>query len=170
MGTRLIDALDPERVADRAGGDDQGVVLDGRAVVGVHQPAGDVDVVDASHAHHQVALPTEDAPHCVSDVVGVQARGGHLVEQRLKRVEVVRVDQRDVDRCAPQPAHRVQAAEAGADHHNTMPVAHAPARMRSRATATPSSTFAIVTSSASSRVNGWPLATAMPKPDQRNIS
>ena len=49
---------------------------------------------------------------------GDEARGGHLVEQRLEQVIVVAVDQRD-RHARPREARRAgEAAEAGADDHN----------------------------------------------------
>jgi len=51
----------------------------------------------------------------VGHVGGVQARGGHLVEQRLEGVEVVAVDEGDLHVGVPELAGRVEAAEAGAD-------------------------------------------------------
>ena len=63
--------------------------------------------------------------HRVGHVVGVQAGRGHLVEQRLEGVEVVGVDERHVDRGVAERLGRRQAAEAGADDHDPMAVAHA---------------------------------------------
>ena len=48
--------------------------------------------------HGDVALAAEHAAHGVGDVVGVEAGGGDLVQQRLEQVEVVGVDDLDVDR------------------------------------------------------------------------
>ena len=48
---------------------------------------------DAGSPEGHVALALEDVPHRVTDVGGVQAGGGDLVEERLEGVEVVAVDQ-----------------------------------------------------------------------------
>jgi hypothetical protein len=53
-----------------------------------------------------------------ADVAAIQTGGGHLVEQRLERVEVVLVHHRELDRRSPQAAGHANAAEAGADHHH----------------------------------------------------
>jgi hypothetical protein len=66
----------------------------------------------------------EQAPDDEGDVGRVQAGGGDLVEQRLERVEVVAVDQRDLDRCAGQAAGRGEAAEPGTDHDHVREHAH----------------------------------------------
>ena len=69
-----------------------------------------------------VGLAPEDAAHGVGDVVGVEAGGGHLVEQRLEGVVVVRVDQHHVDRRLGQRLRRRQAAEPGPDHDHPMTI------------------------------------------------
>jgi hypothetical protein len=49
------------------------------------------------------------------DITGVQGRGCHLVEQRLKEMMVALVDERDVHVCVTEAARGLEAAEAGAE-------------------------------------------------------
>jgi hypothetical protein len=119
----LAHPRDAVRGADRAGGDDERVVGDRPAGVAVHRARRDVDTGDRGHSHLDVALPAEDAADRVGDVVDVEARGGHLVQQRLEGVEVVGVDEHHVDRFVAEALHHGEAAEARADHHHAMATA-----------------------------------------------
>ena len=44
-----------------------------------------------------------------------QSGGGHLIQQRLKKMVIVAVEERDIDRRIPQCFRRRQAAEPTAD-------------------------------------------------------
>ena len=74
----------------------QGVAVLQRDLVALPVDAGDRPLPEA-----QVLLLLEDAADRVGDVGCVQAGRGHLVQQRLERVEVVPVDERDLDRDRP---------------------------------------------------------------------
>ena len=67
--------------------------------------------------------PAEDAPHRVGDVVGAEPGRGDLVEEGLKGVEVVGVDDDHIDRHPPQRPGQGEAAEAGPDDHHPWPPA-----------------------------------------------
>ena len=86
---------------------------------------GEVDGRHARHADADVGGPpaatTDAAPDGVGDVLAVQPRRRDLVQQRLERVEVVGVEQRDLDRLAEQGPRRGQATEAGADDDDVGP-------------------------------------------------
>ena len=78
-----------------------------------------------ANANLDASAPTKDAPDRIGDVVDVEPRGGHLVQQGLERVKVVGVDDRDVNvgvvleaACDPQPP------EPGADHDDPMLARH----------------------------------------------
>ena len=116
----LVHAGDAERCGHRAGGDDERVVLQRVAWLGEDQLAVEVEADDTSHADGDVALATEDAAHRVADVVAVEPRRGHLVQQRLERVEVVGVDDRHVHRRVAQPPSDGQPTEAGPDDHDAL--------------------------------------------------
>jgi hypothetical protein len=64
------------------------------------------------------------------DVDPTQPRGGDLVEQRLKRMEVVAVDDGDLDVGVPQPAGGGQPTETGPDHDDVRPAGHGLAALR----------------------------------------
>ncbi len=76
---------------------------------------GGIDAVDLAQQHPRIGLAVEDAAYRPGHVGGVEAGGGHLVEQGLEQVEVAAVDHGDVDRSLGQGARRAEAAEAGAD-------------------------------------------------------
>jgi hypothetical protein len=108
----------PNQLAGGAGGHDQVVVGQGAAVVQLHLTCGDVDRARLGLQHRQPAA-AHLAPQDVADGRrhgrGRKAGGGHLVQQRLEQVVVGAVDQRDLDRCPRQHAHRFQPAEPAAD-------------------------------------------------------
>ena len=54
------------------------------------------------------------------DLVRRERAGRHLVEQRLEQVEVATIDERDLDRRAPETAHGLKAAETSP--HNDHPM------------------------------------------------
>ena len=62
--------------------------------------------------------PTDDPADRVGDVGRREARRGHLVQQRLERVEVVAVHQRDVEVFASEGASGGQPAEPRSDDHH----------------------------------------------------
>ena len=131
----VLQALEPEAVLrhtgnaeggrHRAGGQDQLVVLERGAVLHGQAPGPDVDAGDPAQADVHVAVAGHDAPNGRGDVVGVQAGGGHLVQQRLEGVEVVGVDQHHVHRHVTEVVDQLQASEPGAHHDHPMTAFHA---------------------------------------------
>ena len=88
---------DSEEVGRAAGGQDLEIVGEHLAV-GLHHLGGEVHPLHIRHDELDVAPLSEDAPHRIGDVLGLQLRGGHLVEQREEGVVVVAVQQQNVDR------------------------------------------------------------------------
>ena len=103
-----------------AGGEHQRVV--GQRVAAIQRHAARRGV-HAGHRGEQgrdlrtAAQQIADRP---GDLRGRQRRGGDLIEQRLEQMMVAPVDQRDRDRRAVKPVHRLQAAETGADDHDAV--------------------------------------------------
>ncbi len=118
------------RVA-RAAGDDERVVrepLGGRDAVDrteLHLTPIEVEVDDLGHQDTHVAVALEERPQWIGDLAGRQRTGRDLVRERLEEMEVPPVDERDVDRSAPELRHRLQPSEPAADHHDPVPVAGA---------------------------------------------
>src|SRR5262249_11400942 len=65
-----------------------------------------------------VALAREDRPDRRCDIAGREARGRNLIEQRLKEVIIVAIDDRHVERRVGKPLGGGEPAEAGADDHD----------------------------------------------------
>ena len=63
----------------------------------------------------------EDRPDRIGDVSRLKAGSCHLVEQGQKGVEVVRVDDRHVDRSTGELFRRLQAREATPDDEHRGP-------------------------------------------------
>ena len=107
-----------------AGGDDQVVPGDPLAAVDADAAAGDVDRLHLGLQDRQVAalhLPLQHVADRRADRRRAEAGGRHLVEQGLEQVVVGAVDEDDLDRRLRQRPHRLDAAEAAADHQHARP-------------------------------------------------
>jgi len=70
--------------------------------------------IDARHLHHpkvEVLLTAQNGARRFRDLLGLEARGRDLVEQRLKEVVVVAIDEHDLHGGATQRPGGPQAAE-----------------------------------------------------------
>lgn len=76
-----------------------------------------IDLARVGQQHVDVLLVAQDPADRRRDVAGRQRRGGHLVQERLKEMVVVAIEQRDARRRAGKRPRRVQSAEAAADDH-----------------------------------------------------
>ena len=83
-------------------------------------------------SHPHVGLPAEDRAERGADFFRRQVAGADLVEQRLERVIVMAVDDRDVRVGAAQRPGRVQPGETAADDHNPRAGAHRPLSLSCR--------------------------------------
>ncbi len=110
----------PEIAVAGAGRDDQVVVPDGRSLVQPHFPRGQINRPGLGEQHTDVRGMTEDPADRGRDVAGRQRRRRDLVEQRLKEVIVVAVEQRDPQPCVPENFHGGKAAEPAADHDHVL--------------------------------------------------
>ena len=107
------------RVA-RAAGDDEGVVVE-RQVAAVrqaahrHPPRVQVEAVDLAEHDARVSLAAQDLPQGHRDLDRRERAGRDLVGERLEEIEVLPVDERHLDRGAPEAADCEQPAEASSD-------------------------------------------------------
>jgi len=96
--------------------------------VHIHNVSLAIDAGDLAEQDTGIVLPPEQTPDRPSDLRRGQTRCGYLVEQRLKEVVVLAVDQSDLDGCLGEPFRGGQAAEPGANNDHVRPAAHAAAR------------------------------------------
>ena len=90
----------------RAGGDDQRVVRELRAVE-MNEPIVDIEAADIAQQHFAVRLPLENRPQRRGDICRRQPAGRHLVQQRLKQMKIAAIDERDYVRVpAAAPGRR----------------------------------------------------------------
>ena len=122
----LGDAVHAEVGGDGSEGKHEEVVRQRFAHFGVDETALEVDVDDTALHRSGVLLTMEDATGCVTDVVGIEPRGCHLIEQRLKRVVVPLVDDGHIDVGVAQRSCRFDSAEAGTDNHDKGTFGHGP--------------------------------------------
>ena len=102
-------------------GDDQVVVRQRLLTVEPHLPGRRVDADHLGLQDCQVAalhLGAQRVADRRADGRRAQARGRHLVQQRLEQVVVGAVDQRDLDLRFRERAHRLDAAESAAHDHD----------------------------------------------------
>ncbi len=100
-----------------AGGDNQ-IIVRKLAVVRRHHLAIQVDRRGLDQQYFDVLLMSEDAANRRSNIAGIEARCGHLVQQRLKQVMVPAIEQRDLDGLAGQLLGSVQPTKATSNDHN----------------------------------------------------
>ncbi len=111
-------ALDAEVVRRRPCRDHQVVEVERILILDQHLTALVVDADDATTTEPHMALAVEQPAHRMRNVGGVQAGGRHLVEERLKGVEVVLVDDGD-SHAVTQSASDGESAEPGSDDDHT---------------------------------------------------
>ena len=114
QGQRVfLDALRAEEVWRRAERDDEMIVVD-LALIGAHGLRRRVDSLDFGEQEVDVRSAAEKASDRVDDLVRREHRGRHLIEQRLKDLIVVVVDDEDIDRLVRELSRRTYACNAAA--------------------------------------------------------
>ncbi len=78
-----------------------------------------VEADDLVHQDFGVAVVAQDGADRLRDVSGREDRERNLIEQRLKGVVVLAVDDRDINGKLAEMPGRVDAAEPCADDHNS---------------------------------------------------
>ena len=74
-----------------------------------------IDTGDGGHAEGHVVGLTEDHPDRIGHIARFEAGRGHLVQQRLKGMEVALVDDGDLDLLADEGPGGRQPGKAGPD-------------------------------------------------------
>jgi hypothetical protein len=104
----------------RAAGDDQRVVAEpircrhGRDGAQVQLTRIEVEVGDLGQQDADIAVALEDRAERMGDLAGRQRPRCDLLRQRLEEMEVAAVDERDLDRRAPQRQDRLEASKTAA--------------------------------------------------------
>jgi len=111
----LPHARNAEIVAHGPGGQNQVVVLERGTALEVDEPLIEVEVHDRPQPEAHRLVSPEDVADVVGDVVRLQPRHRDLVEQRLKLVVIVAVDQRDLRGGIAKRLGGLKPAEAGPD-------------------------------------------------------
>src|SRR5262249_20934848 len=102
----------------RAGREHEVVVRDGLAAVDDDVAGDRIDLANLREQDLDVLLPAQDPPNRRRDIARRQGRRGGLIQQRLKQMVVVPIEERDLDIRTSQRARHVQPAEAAADDHD----------------------------------------------------
>ena len=107
-----------------AGGDDQAVVwqleLRESKDACVHDVPLQIEPGDLRKLHPHVLVLAYHVPNWRRDLTGRKQARCHLIQKGLEQVVVTPVDQRDIDRLAPQPPGGGQATEPSTNDHDPM--------------------------------------------------
>ena len=117
-------SLGPEEGHARAESDDEVVVVERVDLVKLHSALLKVDFGRSGNLDARVRLLVEEIAERMADRRLLEQARRHLVQERLERVEVVPVDDRDVDVSVLQVPRRTNAAEAAAKDQNLWPIRH----------------------------------------------
>ncbi len=98
--------------------DDQVVVGERVSIRQAHGPRRGIDRLRLGHEHIDVGVPAEDGPKRKADVGDLEPRGGYLIEERLKRVVVVAVEEGHLNGRALQRERCGESPEATPDDHD----------------------------------------------------
>ncbi len=89
-----------------------------RLAADLHRPGLEVDAGRLTEEDTDVVLSPEDRADRGRDVGRREDGGRHLVEERLERMVVPAVDERDPTRGVPEPAHDAQTSEPRSHDHD----------------------------------------------------
>jgi len=78
----------------------------------------EVESRDLFHEDFDVFVTAQNRTNGRGNFAGGKSCGRNLIEQRLKGVVILAIDDRDLDRGVSQTLRGIQAAEAGAHDHN----------------------------------------------------
>ena len=130
---RVLDRLQARRIARPlrmsevrmrgAGGDDE-IVVGHFAVRELDDPSFDIDRRRLAEDHVRVFLMGDHGANRIGDIARIQSRGGDLIKQRLKEVEIAAVDEGHPGRSALERLRGIESAEAAAEDHDVRSVRH----------------------------------------------
>src|SRR5712671_2010185 len=106
--------LEPEEVRLAAGRQHENVVAHGTGA-GLEPLRRQIDARHLDHPKVEVLLTAQNGAGRFRDLLGLEARGRDLIEQRLEEVVVVAIDEHDLDRRAAQRPGGVQPPESRTD-------------------------------------------------------
>jgi len=93
----------------------------------LHEPRRGIDAGDIGHQHRCIVLLPQDVPDRPGDLRRRQRSGRDLIEQRLKAVVVLAIDQGHVDGRAGEGLRGHESAEARPDNDHLGPrLRHSP--------------------------------------------
>jgi hypothetical protein len=87
------------------------------ASIRLYKSFGHVDCAHLGHENLDIA-PVNNRSYGLRNVRRRECRGGDLVEQRLKHIVILLVDQGDLDRCIDEFPHRSQTTETSTDDYD----------------------------------------------------
>jgi hypothetical protein len=114
----LCRAVGAEEVDFRAEREHQVVVGQGLDLGKLHRPLVEIDSCHRRLVNRGVVLVVHEVPKRVADARRLEQAGRELVQQRLKRVVVVVIDQHHVGVRLLQLLRRADAGEAAAQDHD----------------------------------------------------
>ena len=117
VGVRL-NIFHPEEIRRRARRQDQ-IIVRNLAVIGQHHVARLINALRLRHEQLHIFIVAEERADRISDLVGREHRRRHLIQKRLKQMEIMTVNQSDVDVFFCKQFSQLDPAEASADYHDS---------------------------------------------------
>ena len=131
---RLVDGFHPGRmfrpcvvseIIGLCAGRQHQIVIRTGPSIDLHHSIGEVHSIDVTQIDLAVVLIANDFSNRRSDVARGKRCGRDLIEQRLKKMVVVAIDDDDVGVCASQGLGRLESTEATAHNHYPRSTFHA---------------------------------------------
>ncbi len=123
-----LQRVQPEEIRLAAGSEDQIVVCD-RAGTRLEPARREIHAGHVEQAKIEVLLTAQNGACRFRDLLGFEARGRDLIEQRLEEVVVVAIDEHDLYRRATQRPGGIQPSESRADDDDGRGGRHSFARL-----------------------------------------
>src|SRR5689334_2329697 len=100
-----------------SGGNDQ-IVIRNIAIAKLHNFPREIEILHLAQEDLHMAIAAENPADGGGDFAGRQLRGCHLIEQRLKSMEIFAIDESDANRIARERAGGEQASETRPDYNH----------------------------------------------------
>src|SRR5437870_13155187 len=98
-------------------GNDQ-IVVRNIAIAKFHNFPREIEILHVAHEHLNVAIAAENPADGGGDFARRQTRSRHLIEQRLKSMEILAIDESYANRIARERSRGEQASETRANYNH----------------------------------------------------
>src|SRR5207244_11643211 len=107
----------PEIIKVGSGANDQ-IVARNNAIAKLHYFPREIEILHLAQKHLHVAIAAENPADGGGDFARRQTRSRHLIEQRLKSMEILAIDESYANRIARERSRGEQASETRANYNH----------------------------------------------------